>query len=98
MYSVKSPYACMCRYYDLEQACCPAWSLSPPEISVEGDAAVSDVPQIQIGRRDGQTFEEAECEAAQRVRLGCGTDFFFSSRRRHTRCSRDWSSDVCSSD
>src|SRR2546422_3055748 len=28
--------------------------------------------------------------------LGCC--FFFSSRRRHTRCSRDWSSDVCSSD
>src|SRR5436309_2348590 len=31
-----------------------------------------------------------------------GTDvqfqFFFSSRRRHTRFSRDWSSDVCSSD
>src|SRR2546429_1094477 len=26
----------------------------------------------------------------------CGS--FFSSRRRHTRCSRDWSSDVCSSD
>src|SRR5438128_41046 len=25
-------------------------------------------------------------------------DFFFSSRRRHTRCYRDWSSDVCSSD
>src|SRR5690554_7755633 len=23
--------------------------------------------------------------------------FFFSSRRRHTRCGRDWSSDVCSS-
>src|SRR2546429_4863576 len=23
---------------------------------------------------------------------------FFSSRRRHTRCSREWSSDVCSSD
>src|SRR4030042_1910908 len=29
------------------------------------------------------------------LRLCC---FFFSSRRRHTRCSRDWSSDVCSSD
>src|SRR3989449_4319517 len=27
-----------------------------------------------------------------------GGYFFFSSRRRHTRCSRDWSSDVCSSD
>src|SRR5207245_6138847 len=24
--------------------------------------------------------------------------FFISSRRRHTRCYRDWSSDVCSSD
>src|SRR6266511_326698 len=27
-----------------------------------------------------------------------GIFFFFSSRRRHTRFSRDWSSDVCSSD
>ena len=27
-----------------------------------------------------------------------GVQFCFSSRRRHTRCSRDWSSDVCSSD
>src|SRR5699024_11847705 len=26
------------------------------------------------------------------------TFFFFSSRRRHTRSKRDWSSDVCSSD
>src|SRR3712207_7008263 len=26
------------------------------------------------------------------------TVFFFSSRRRHTRYWRDWSSDVCSSD
>src|SRR3990172_6695557 len=25
----------------------------------------------------------------------CYFIFFFSSRRRHTRCSRDWSSDVC---
>src|SRR5690606_16783714 len=28
----------------------------------------------------------------------CKFFFFFSSRRRHTRFSRDWSSDVCSSD
>src|SRR5256885_11766473 len=27
-----------------------------------------------------------------------GVDFFFSSRRRHTRLQGDWSSDVCSSD
>src|SRR2546429_515125 len=29
---------------------------------------------------------------------GVNATLFFSSRRRHTRCSRDWSSDVCSSD
>src|SRR2546428_12048758 len=29
---------------------------------------------------------------------GAGWHFFFSSRRRHTRSDRDWSSDVCSSD
>src|SRR5690606_40717541 len=28
----------------------------------------------------------------------CCSIFFFSSRRRHTSFSRDWSSDVCSSD
>src|SRR5262245_64221806 len=28
----------------------------------------------------------------------CELLFFFSSRRRHTRCLSDWSSDVCSSD
>src|SRR5205814_3264007 len=27
-----------------------------------------------------------------------GVILFFSSRRRHTRCLSDWSSDVCSSD
>src|SRR5690606_39753164 len=30
--------------------------------------------------------------------LTSSVDFMFSSRRRHTRFSRDWSSDVCSSD
>src|SRR5207249_7999178 len=32
--------------------------------------------------------------------FGCSVRlyFFFSSRRRHTRSKRDWSSDVCSSD
>src|SRR5438045_1342011 len=29
---------------------------------------------------------------------GFKDQFFFSSRRRHTRCLSDWSSDVCSSD
>src|SRR5690606_40493873 len=40
------------------------------------------------------------CRAGRRPLGGlCGGSlFFFSSRRRHTRFSRDWSSDVCSSD
>src|SRR5438309_7256031 len=36
-----------------------------------------------------------------RVRRGCPrstSNFFFSSRRRHTRWNCDWNSDVCSSD
>src|SRR5205814_4312637 len=32
------------------------------------------------------------------VRFESSIVFFFSSRRRHTRCLSDWSSDVCSSD
>src|SRR5256884_3733557 len=36
--------------------------------------------------------------SCSRMWMICGFFFFFSSRRRHTRCSRDWSSDVCSSD
>src|SRR3712207_3297645 len=32
------------------------------------------------------------------ARTGADNRFFFSSRRRHTRYWRDWSSDVCSSD
>src|SRR5690625_5549867 len=31
-------------------------------------------------------------------RMSFAVSFFFSSRRRHTRWPRDWSSDVCSSD
>src|SRR2546422_5511220 len=37
-------------------------------------------------------------EKEQKFAVTQGFWFFFSSRRRHTRCSRDWSSDVCSSD
>src|SRR5205814_983559 len=36
------------------------------------------------------------CDHAFRIRGA--VRFFFSSRRRHTRCLSDWSSDVCSSD
>src|SRR5207247_8230194 len=38
----------------------------------------------------------AKCAFA--AEIGAKPLFFFSSRRRHTRSTRDWSSDVCSSD
>src|SRR3954465_7691154 len=37
-------------------------------------------------------------EGGMESQLGAGLLFFFSSRRRHTVLSCDWSSDVCSSD
>src|SRR6266496_2782537 len=39
-------------------------------------------------------MSEALCPLAESYTFS----FFFSSRRRHTRSLRDWSSDVCSSD
>src|SRR3989440_2229035 len=39
----------------------------------------------------------AGASCSNRLRV-CFLFFFFSSRRRHTRSDRDWSSDVCSSD
>jgi len=51
--------------------------------------------------RDDQERCAASTESSLSEVGGSGLDgfvFFFSSRRRHTRCSRDWSSDVCSSD
>src|SRR2546429_9580004 len=46
-------------------------------------------------RPDGLVAQEELLRPLQKKR---GKQSVFSSRRRHTRCSRDWSSDVCSSD
>src|SRR5699024_11450561 len=40
----------------------------------------------------------AGCAARTKSSFADRKLFFFSSRRRHTRSKRDWSSDVCSSD
>src|SRR5690348_776816 len=50
-------------------------------------------------RGDHQNHRQRERTACQRHRLRrIFLHFFFSSRRRHTRWTGDWSSDVCSSD
>src|SRR3989440_3320729 len=48
--------------------------------------------QLEVGRRSESFL------VTLRLCSMSGCCFFFSSRRRHTRSDRDWSSDVCSSD
>src|SRR5256884_3272101 len=52
----------------------------------------------QVIERICQCWCNLNCGVRDSGRRSHYLSFFFSSRRRHTRCSRDWSSDVCSSD
>src|SRR5258707_8235683 len=58
--------------------------------------------QTDPGRGDiitGQDlFTSRGCAVCHAIKPGDRGGCFFSSRRRHTRYWRDWSSDVCSSD
>src|SRR5207247_4201759 len=58
-------------------------------------------PAVGAGARRARTGAASAGFARARTSAGrpgvTGTVFFFSSRRRHTRSTRDWSSDVCSS-
>src|SRR5438067_1751620 len=51
--------------------------------------------RLLVANRDSGTIAVVD---TQGLRKTAETLFFFSSRRRHTRSKRDWSSDVCSSD
>src|SRR2546430_8903693 len=66
---------------------------------------LTDADGMRLGELEGIVGEEGgyTCEADAGILLdGLGIEsalqFFFSSRRRHTRFDCDWSSDVCSSD
>src|SRR6266496_4967443 len=53
-------------------------------------------PDIEAERKKRDESEAGKSYCSRR--FGGATCVFFSSRRRHTRSLRDWSSDVCSSD
>src|SRR5699024_11571858 len=53
----------------------------------------SDYEQIRARSISRHTYR---CHTGSQLHIISG--FLFSSRRRHTRSKRDWSSDVCSSD
>src|SRR5205809_4520494 len=77
-----------------------------PRCAYRGTAEISVYVDEKFRRRDvaRRLLEEAIARASSlgiNAMIGlifAHNEFFFSSRRRHTICSRDWSSDVCSSD
>src|SRR3712207_5310195 len=55
--------------------------------------------QEKVGEREKEPEgREVRRGEGWRGEVRASSDYFFSSRRRHTRYWRDWSSDVCSSD
>src|SRR5687768_7605330 len=81
--------------------CCCTWGTSTPFSGrPRGRCARAECSRSRSEeRRVGKAWRGRGWpgHAGERWPGGCGI-FFFASRRRHTRCSRDWSSDVCSSD
>src|SRR5256884_1261620 len=88
----------------------PADLPSPPTYSKSNpnDQPIMYIALTSDSVTSGQLYDYASTQVGQRLSIlpgvsrvnvyGTKSAFFFSSRRRHTRCSRDWSSDVCSSD
>src|SRR5256885_3637363 len=80
-------------------------------ISAQSDTSAPALPPIEThglpqvtpsllgmpGLFPGRVVEVSNANAIARNSVA-KPDFFFSSRRRHTRLQGDWSSDVCSSD
>src|SRR5438876_777159 len=53
---------------------------------------------VRLVDSDEEDGGPSKIESEEDTNVGCWRVFFFSSRRRHTRWTGDWSSDVCSSD
>src|SRR2546429_698210 len=92
------------KVYDSVTACCRrGWELLDEAAQTDGGQGMA---LVRRGLRSAPVRHVgSSAVSALRLRVerrSPGVDsvrfFFFSSRRRHTRCSRDWSSDVCSSD
>src|SRR5262245_29832054 len=66
---------------------------------VDGHKAASDFRDEFVSVTEKLMDELAQCyNVLPQLDINNTIDFFFSSRRRHTICLSDWSSDVCSSD
>src|SRR5262245_45287639 len=72
----------------------------PDTLAQEYQKSLKESGQISPNFRDVKTDAERKqaVEATDKFTRRFVMLFFFSSRRRHTICLSDWSSDVCSSD
>ena len=72
-------------------------SVDADRLSEEADSTISHQEESEESR-EAHSQEKDPLRKSAVTDPDLGHDGLFSSRRRHTRCSRDWSSDVCSSD
>src|SRR6266542_6514897 len=79
------------------QDCSNFPSQAAAQAHLRADPSDPDGLDAHIGPADGNDRAGGDGIACQ-SRPAPFDRFFFSSRRRHTSCYRDWSSDVCSSD
>src|SRR5206468_997772 len=91
------PSECHADYFDFERI-----EALKPAIEACGISTLSQSPMLGFHKQMDnriKLLEETLSFRMQGVEFDNGDMyFFFSSRRRHTRSDRDWSSDVCSSD
>src|SRR5207302_24010 len=86
-----------------ERARIKTWSSDARQVSTDTNPAPAVSAVMKSGfPRSGNVIAWFLCSSIEKLCVTKGFVgrflFFFSSRRRHTRFSRDWSSDVCSSD
>src|SRR5207249_7794388 len=68
-------------------------------VKAQGSTLENGADNFYVLHNDPRAMAETTSQALLGMTINCSRcHFFFSSRRRHTRSKRDWSSDVCSSD
>src|SRR5437870_6977725 len=85
-------------HFALERPAAERWMLRSGVRGPDGEP----VPLLAMSQETGAQLVVQTADGIHDIRLLARmlmeNLFFFSSRRRHTRWPRDWSSDVCSSD
>src|SRR6266571_7211772 len=97
-----APLAIGCSFFPLQLATVRAeeaqqQSTSRVEQKIPPASELRELPPPEYAKLKSETLAKAKAQVSPKIRNPM-VFFFFSSRRRHTRLTCDWSSDVCSSD